>query len=249
MVWIPAGSFTMGDSDPAIHDSTTGVRNNPRHTVYLAGYYISRDLVTVGQYREFCRMTGHALPAPPPWGWRDDHPIVNVNWEDARAYCAWAGVRLPTEKRVGKSRARRRTVAAIRGARTSTRRACNSAATIESAAPPLSTPIWRESVPTASSIWRATSGSGAPTGISPRIPQPRDRSPRSHRRRPTPRPARRFVVRRRSLRRFARGSEAKATRHAAATTSAFGPSPSRGWVGSSAVSIGGGLSTSVNRKV
>lgn len=115
MIFIPAGPFLMGDDDDQIKDVYTGVRNNPRHTVTLSGYWIYRDLVTVGMYKKFCQETGRQMPPDPvihynpnlgkeevlvhfnPKWEKEDQPIVNVSWEDAMAYCQWAGVALPTE--------------------------------------------------------------------------------------------------------------------------------------------------------
>jgi sulfatase modifying factor 1 len=91
MVFIPAGPFKMGDVDRS---------DNPRHTVTLSGYWIYKNVVTVKQYLKFCAATGHAKPSAPSFdpNWsKEDHPIVNVSWDDAKAYCDWAGVRLPTE--------------------------------------------------------------------------------------------------------------------------------------------------------
>jgi serine/threonine-protein kinase len=90
MVFIPAGEFTMGSNDG-------GENEKPQHRVTLDGYWIYKYPVTVAQYRQFCQATGRREPPPPRWGWKDDHPIVNVSWNDAVAYCQWAGVRLPTE--------------------------------------------------------------------------------------------------------------------------------------------------------
>jgi formylglycine-generating enzyme required for sulfatase activity len=88
MVFIPAGSFEMGDAD---------MPSNPRRTVQLSAYWIYKNDVTVAEYRKFCDATGGTMPQAPPWGWSDNNPIVNVTWDNAIAYAKWAGMDLPTE--------------------------------------------------------------------------------------------------------------------------------------------------------
>ena len=91
MMLIPAGEFAMGDSDQS---------DNPPHKVRLSAYYIYKNLVTVGQYEKFCSAMGKTMPDAPDFNkeWsKKDHPIVNISWEDAKAYCDWADVQLPTE--------------------------------------------------------------------------------------------------------------------------------------------------------
>jgi formylglycine-generating enzyme required for sulfatase activity len=92
MIYITRGPFPMGDDDTEFIKS-----KNPRHMVSLSGYYIYKNLVTVAMYVKFCQVTGRQMPPKPAWGGQEDHPIVNVTWDDASAYCKWAGVALPTE--------------------------------------------------------------------------------------------------------------------------------------------------------
>lgn len=104
LILIPAGEFTMGPDD-GDYDKA------PSHTVYLDAYYIGKYEVTNAQYKKFCDATGHSHPLTPDfeshlrprWSGGDyfteypNYPVVNVTWEDAKAYCDWAGLRLPTE--------------------------------------------------------------------------------------------------------------------------------------------------------
>jgi formylglycine-generating enzyme required for sulfatase activity len=91
MVYVEGGTFQMGSNEG-------GDDEKPAHSVTLSSFYLSKYEVTVAEYRKFCQATQHAMPEKTPiWGWQDSHPMVYVTWEDAEAYCKWAGGRLPTE--------------------------------------------------------------------------------------------------------------------------------------------------------
>ncbi len=87
MVYILAGTFQMGSEDGGSDES-------PIHEVYLDGFWIDEHEVTLGQYQEFMAETG--IPGN-PCGAGESYPTACVDWYDARAYCEWAGKRLPTE--------------------------------------------------------------------------------------------------------------------------------------------------------
>jgi len=90
LVHIEGGTFQMG--------SDNGYESEkPVHQVTLSDFYISQYPITVKQYRLFCDGTHKKMPKKPSWGWKDDHPIINVCWNDAKAYCEWKNGRLPTE--------------------------------------------------------------------------------------------------------------------------------------------------------
>jgi len=96
MVYVPAGEFLMGSSDA---DGQADDDEKPQHLVYLDGYWIDRTEVTNAQYRK-CVEAG-ACRGPGCWDENDynapDQPVVCVSWDDAQAYAAWAGGRLPME--------------------------------------------------------------------------------------------------------------------------------------------------------
>jgi len=94
MVYVPAGEFLMGSAE---NDEDAQSDEKPQFRAYLQAYWIDKCEVTVAQYRRFCRATGRKMPVAPPWGWRDNDPVVKATWYDALAYAQWAGERLPTE--------------------------------------------------------------------------------------------------------------------------------------------------------
>jgi formylglycine-generating enzyme required for sulfatase activity len=124
-VLVPGGFFTMGLSDDQLAEAQVACAlelgfeqreqayqlcdrlmdlrpeetGDPRE-VYVSAFRIDRDEVTVAEYHA-CVQAGACDPTPLVAGdtrsVRDDLPVVNVTWTDARAYCAFAGGRLPTE--------------------------------------------------------------------------------------------------------------------------------------------------------
>lgn len=119
MVYFEEGTVNVGSEEGEMNEY-------PVHKVKVEPFYISKDLVTVAEFREFVRATGYLTEAEKfgnsgvfdvetgTWSlvegadWRhpfgpdgkaakDDHPVTQVSWNDAVAYCDWAGVRLPTE--------------------------------------------------------------------------------------------------------------------------------------------------------
>jgi len=120
MVFVPAGEFIMGSPEGEGLDN-----EHPQRTVYLNAFYIGKYEVTNEQFSQFVDATGYTTDAETAgWGWawtgedweevegadwrhpqgpgssiedKMDHPVVQVSWNDADAYCRWVGVRLPTE--------------------------------------------------------------------------------------------------------------------------------------------------------
>ena len=114
LVRIPAGPFLMGSSERQVQqafaaglDEEWTKAEGPQHTVELPEYAIGKYPLTNAEYQAFVRESGHKPPRH--WDGQDypeelgGHPVVNISWEDALAYCRWLSdqtgrnYRLPTE--------------------------------------------------------------------------------------------------------------------------------------------------------
>ncbi len=80
MVLVRAGSFLFGEK---------------KEPVTLGAFYIDKTEVSNRAYQAFCDATHHALPPDFPRD-KPDYPVVNVAFDDAKAFGEWAGKRLPT---------------------------------------------------------------------------------------------------------------------------------------------------------
>ena len=110
MVQIPEGPFTMGSNDGDPDEA-------PEHQVFLKAFYMDKKEVTQEEYVRFAKMTKRPMPKIEVF--EDDQSKVlkpelaamSVSWEDAKAYCKWAGKRLPTEaewEKAGRGEGRRK---------------------------------------------------------------------------------------------------------------------------------------------
>jgi len=87
MIHVPAGPFVFGPG-------------RDERVVELADFWIDAHAVTNREYEDFCAETGRR--PPPHWSPRGcpegllDLPVVNVTWDDARAFAEHVGEQLPT---------------------------------------------------------------------------------------------------------------------------------------------------------
>jgi formylglycine-generating enzyme required for sulfatase activity len=122
MVYVPAGKFAMGAAPDSAGKVPTS--EGPEHEVSLPAFWIDRTEVTNAMFARFVSQAGYtpqakahyvfdfakgewALTAGADWQHPrgpdssikglEQHPVIQVFWEDAKAYCTWAGRRLPTE--------------------------------------------------------------------------------------------------------------------------------------------------------
>ncbi len=91
LIRIPAGEFLMGSDKKK--DNNAIDHELPQHKLYLPEYFIAKTPVTNAQYAVFVKAAGQR--APSHWtngnipSGKETHPVVNVSWHDAIAFCRW----------------------------------------------------------------------------------------------------------------------------------------------------------------
>ena len=91
MVRVPGGTVEMGGT---FGDGEVGAM--PEYTVAVAPFEMMTREVTFAEFDRFADATGIARPDSGAFG-RGDRAVVGVTWDEANAFCAWIGARLPTE--------------------------------------------------------------------------------------------------------------------------------------------------------
>lgn len=92
--WIPAGKLTMEGGVSAPRESAS------RALKIKKGFWIGQTEITVQAYKRFVDDAGESMPPESQWNpvfKNVQMPIVNVTSDEARAFCVWAGGRLPSE--------------------------------------------------------------------------------------------------------------------------------------------------------
>ncbi len=84
---IPEGPFIMGSQEGNADEK-------PQHEVRLPQYYIGRYPVTVSQFKAFVDHNNYKLQDPESIRGNGNHPVVNISWHEALAYCEWLTERL-----------------------------------------------------------------------------------------------------------------------------------------------------------
>lgn len=115
LLYVPAGEFWMGSTDAEVdaafenctkdQDGYTCERTwfeaeQPQHKVYLDAYWIDQTEVTNGMY-EKCVIDGACSASSSSSSFTRslyygnltyvDYPVIHVDWNNAKAYCEWAG--------------------------------------------------------------------------------------------------------------------------------------------------------------
>jgi formylglycine-generating enzyme required for sulfatase activity len=94
MVQIPAGKYEVGVGTPDKNHA-------PAQTVDLPVFWIDIAETTNAQYAQYLAEAGHSPPSTWPGGvlpaGKDEYPVEGLTFDDAQAFCQWAGKRLPKE--------------------------------------------------------------------------------------------------------------------------------------------------------